>query len=47
MNDIKKEKTVPLSSVGADDGQSNQNVDNSITEENEFFKDYYEVLSAM
>ena len=32
MNDVKKEKTVPHSSVGADDGQSNQNLDNSITE---------------
>lgn len=46
MNDVKKEKTVLHSSVGADDGQSNQNLDNSITEYNEFFKDYYEVLSA-
>lgn len=46
MNDMKKEKTVLHSSVGADDGQSNQNLDNSITEYNEFFKDYYEVLSA-
>ena len=42
-----KEKTVPNTSAATDDGQSNQNVDNSITEENKFFKDYYEVLSAM
>ena len=46
MNDVTKEKTVPYTSVAADEGQSNQNLDNSITEYNEFFKDYYEVLSA-
>ena len=32
MNDVKKEKTVPLTSVGADDGQSNQKPTSSITE---------------
>ena len=40
MNDVKKEKTVPLTSVGADDGQSNQNLDISITEDEEKCKEY-------
>ena len=47
MSKDTKEKTVPNTSAATDDGQSNQNLDNSITEENEFFKDYYEVLAAM
>ena len=32
MNDVKKEKTVQNTSAATDDGQSNQNLDNSITE---------------
>ena len=40
MDKDKKEKTVPLSSVGADDGQSNQNLDISITEDEEKCKEY-------
>ena len=32
MNDVTKEKTVPYTSAPPDEGQSNQNLDNSITE---------------
>ena len=35
MNEIKKEMTVPFSSVGADDGQSNHMYDDSITDTEE------------
>ena len=35
MNDVTKEKTVPLTSVGADDGQSNHMYDDSITDTEE------------
>ena len=45
MNDVKKEKTVPLTSVGADDGQSNQNTNSSITEDEENCKyDFKEMM---
>ncbi len=45
MNDVKKEKTVPLTSVGADDGQSNQNTNSSITEAEEKCKyDFKEMM---
>ena len=45
MNDVKKEKTVPLTSVGADDGQSNQKPTSSITEDEENCKyDFKEMM---
>ena len=46
MNDVKKEKTVPLTSVGADDGQSNQiTTEDSITEDEENCKyDFKEMM---
>ncbi len=45
MNDVKKEKTVPLTSVGADDGQSNQKPTISITEDEENCKyDFKEMM---
>ena len=40
MNDVTKEKTVPLSSAPPDEGQSNQNLDISITEDEEKCKEY-------
>ena len=47
MNEIKKEMTVPLSSVGADDGQSNQNTDNSIPESKPNINSYKEKIEEM
>ena len=45
MNDVKKEKTVPLTSVGADDGQSNQTTVDSIPESEEKSKyDFKEMM---
>ena len=45
MNDVKKEKTVPYSSVGADDGQSNQTTVDSIPESEEKSKyDFKEMM---
>ena len=47
MNEIKKEMTVPFSSVGADDGQSNQNTDNSIPESKTNINSYKEKIEEM
>ena len=47
MNDVTKEKTVPLSSAPPDEGQSNQNLDISITEDEEKCKEYLNDFAKM
>ena len=47
MNDVTKEKTVPLSSAPPDEGQSNQNLDISITEDEEKCKEYLDDFAKM
>ena len=47
MDKDKKEKTVPLSSAPPDEGQSNQNLDISITENEEKCKEYLDDFAKM